>query len=126
MLIADRIRATREAKKLSQGDLEKRSGLLRPYLSRIDGSTNPTTAKTVLDSEKPPYTEAEVAQVKLPHRPGELAIAASRLGEANTNINYAYGGVEPGTNAPLLVFGVAPVAQAVTILEQATAAAATI
>ncbi len=36
MLIGDRIRALREAKNLSQGDIEKRSGLVRPYLSRIE------------------------------------------------------------------------------------------
>src|SRR5712692_10730479 len=66
---------------------------------------NPTTAKTVLDSQRVTYTEAQVAQVKLPHRPGELARVASRLGEANINIDYAYGGVEPDTNAPILIFG---------------------
>jgi transcriptional regulator with XRE-family HTH domain len=43
MLIGDRLRALREAKKLSQGDIEKRSGLLRPYLSRIEnGHTVPS------------------------------------------------------------------------------------
>ena len=85
---------------------------------------NPTTAKNVLDSARLSYTEAEVAQVKLPHRPGELARAASRLGDANININYAYGGVEAGTNAPFLIFGVAEVGRAVTILDQTAAAAA--
>ncbi|MFY9530828.1 MAG: ACT domain-containing protein [Candidatus Acidiferrales bacterium] len=39
---------------------------------------NPTTTKTVLDTEKLNYTVAEVAQVKLPHRPGALAQAAQR------------------------------------------------
>ena len=43
MLIGDRLRALREAKKLSQGDIEKRTGLLRPYLSRIEnGHTVPS------------------------------------------------------------------------------------
>ena len=86
---------------------------------------NPTTAKTAFDSERVTYVETEIAQVKLPHRPGELARAASKLGDANININYAYCGVEPGTNAPLVFFGVAEVARAVPILEQAAAAAAT-
>jgi len=85
---------------------------------------NPTTAKTALDNEKISYTEAELAQVKLPHRPGELARAASRLGEANININYAYGGLEAGTNAPVVIFGVAEVGKAVAILDQVAAAAA--
>ncbi len=85
---------------------------------------NPTTAKTALDTERYTYIETEVAQVKLPNRPGELARAASRLGEANININYAYPGLEPGTNAPLVIFGVAEVGQAVAILGQLAAAAA--
>src|SRR3989442_6548901 len=83
---------------------------------------NPTTAKSVLDAQRLTYTEAEVAQVKLPHRPGELARAASRLGDADININYAYCGVETGTSAPLLIFGVAEVGRALTILEQVAAA----
>src|SRR6266849_8536366 len=82
---------------------------------------NPTTAKTALDNEKISYTEAEVAQVKLPHRRGELARAASRLGEANININYAYCGVDPGTNTPLLFFGVEGATKAARLLEQAAA-----
>jgi hypothetical protein len=86
---------------------------------------NPGTAKTVIESEKLPCTEADVAVVKLPHRPGELARAATQLGEANININYAYVGIEPGTNASLLIFSVADVARAVTILDQAAAAAGT-
>src|SRR5216683_7732424 len=85
---------------------------------------NPTTAKTVLDAERVTYTEVEVAQVKLPHRPGELARAASRLGDANININYAYCGVDASTDAPLLIVGVKEVGKAVTILDQLTAAAA--
>jgi len=34
---------------------------------------NPTTAKTLLDSERLTYAEAEIVQAKLPHRPGEIA-----------------------------------------------------
>jgi len=42
MLIADRLRAFREQKNLSQGDIEKRSGLLRCYISRVEnGHTVP-------------------------------------------------------------------------------------
>ena len=85
---------------------------------------NPTTAKSVLDTQKLKYTEAEVAQVRLPHRPGELARAASQLGEAEININYAYCGIEADTNAPLLIFGVADLGRAVKILDKAAAAAA--
>jgi hypothetical protein len=85
---------------------------------------NPTTAKSVLDSQKLPYKETEVVQAKFPHRPGELARAASQLGEANINIEYAYCGIDPGTNAPLLIFGVAEAGRAAKILDKAAAAAA--
>jgi hypothetical protein len=85
---------------------------------------NPTTAKTVLDSERLTYAATEIVHAKLAHRPGEIARIASRLGEANININYAYCGLEPGTNAPLVFFGVAEVDKAAPILEQAAAAAA--
>jgi transcriptional regulator with XRE-family HTH domain len=42
MIISDRLRALREEKKLSQGDIEKRTGLLRCYISRVEnGHTVP-------------------------------------------------------------------------------------
>ncbi len=50
---------------------------------------NPTTAKSVLDSQKLSYKETEVVQAKFPNLPGELARAASQLGEANINIDHA-------------------------------------
>ena len=36
MVIGDRLRALREHRKLSQGDIEKRTGLLRCYVSRVE------------------------------------------------------------------------------------------
>jgi transcriptional regulator with XRE-family HTH domain len=36
MIIGDRLREMREEKKLSQGDIEKRTGLLRCYISRAE------------------------------------------------------------------------------------------
>src|SRR5712692_1337722 len=43
MYIAERLRQLREAKNLSQGDIEKRTGLVRPYISRIEnGHTIPS------------------------------------------------------------------------------------
>ena len=85
---------------------------------------NPTSAKTVLDTERLTYTANEIAQVRLPNRSGELARAASRLGEANININYAYCGLEPGTNTPLVIFGVADTGRAAKILDQTATGAA--
>jgi transcriptional regulator with XRE-family HTH domain len=42
MIIGDRLRALREQKKFSQGEIEKRTGLLRCYVSRVEnGHTVP-------------------------------------------------------------------------------------
>ena len=42
MIIGDRLRDIREQKMLSQGDIEKRTGLLRCYISRVEnGHTVP-------------------------------------------------------------------------------------
>jgi transcriptional regulator with XRE-family HTH domain len=42
MIIGDRLRALREEKKFSQGEVEKRTGLLRCYISRVEnGHTVP-------------------------------------------------------------------------------------
>ncbi len=43
MVIGTRLRALREAKSFSQGDIEKRTGLLRCYISRVEnGHTVPS------------------------------------------------------------------------------------
>src|SRR5277367_6540158 len=45
MVIGDRLRELREQKKLSQGHIEKRTGLLRCYISRVEnGHTVPAIA----------------------------------------------------------------------------------
>ena len=42
MMIGERLQTLREAKNLSQGDIEKRTGLLRCYISRVEnGHTVP-------------------------------------------------------------------------------------
>jgi transcriptional regulator with XRE-family HTH domain len=42
MIVGDRLRELREGKSLSQGDIEKRTGLLRCYVSRVEnGHTVP-------------------------------------------------------------------------------------
>ncbi len=59
MYIADRLQNLREAKKLSQGDIEKRTGLLRCYVSRVEnGHARPslgTLDKLARASEVPLY-----------------------------------------------------------------------
>lgn len=42
MVIGERLKALRELKDMSQGDVEKRTGLLRVYVSRVEnGHTVP-------------------------------------------------------------------------------------
>ena len=59
MIIGERIRLLREQKKLSQGDIEKRTGLLRCYISRVEnGHTVPaieTLEKLARAMELPLY-----------------------------------------------------------------------
>jgi transcriptional regulator with XRE-family HTH domain len=47
MIIADRIRALREEKKLSQGDMEKRTGLKRCYISRVENNHTVPAVETL-------------------------------------------------------------------------------
>ena len=69
MIIGDRLRALREEKKLSQGDIEKRTGLLRCYISRVENGHTVPVVETLekmarafevplyllfYDSEEPP------------------------------------------------------------------------
>ena len=59
MIVGERLRVLREIKKLSQGDIEKRTGLLRCYISRVEnGHTVPaieTLEKMARALEMPLY-----------------------------------------------------------------------
>jgi transcriptional regulator with XRE-family HTH domain len=59
MIIGDRLRALREQKNFSQGEIEKRTGLLRCYISRVEnGHTVPaieTLEKLARALEVPMY-----------------------------------------------------------------------
>ena len=84
MVICDRLRELRESKNLSQGDIEKRSGLLRCYISRVENGHTVPAIETLeklaralevplyqlfYDGDKPPHlpnllkrkTSAEIA-----------------------------------------------------------------
>ena len=69
MIIGDRLRVLREEKQLSQGDIEKRTGLLRCYISRVENGHTVPAIETIeklaralevpmyqvfYDGEKPP------------------------------------------------------------------------
>ena len=75
MIIGERLRALREKKNLSQGDIEKRTGLLRCYISRVENGHTVPAVETLekmaralevplyqlfYDGDEPP---------KLPHLP---------------------------------------------------------
>jgi transcriptional regulator with XRE-family HTH domain len=47
VLICDRLRSIREEKKLSQGDIEKRTGLLRCYVSRVENGHTVPAIETI-------------------------------------------------------------------------------
>ena len=47
MIVATRLRQLREAKNLSQGDIEKRTGLLRCYLSRVENGHTVPSVETI-------------------------------------------------------------------------------
>jgi hypothetical protein len=85
---------------------------------------DPGAAKTAMDNQSLAYTEKKVAYITLPNRPGELARAASVLGEADVNINHAYFGVDPSTSTPVLFIGVEDADRAAKVLEKGITKAA--
>jgi transcriptional regulator with XRE-family HTH domain len=68
MIIGDRLKELREQKALSQGDIEKRTGLLRCYISRVEnGHTVPsveTLEKLARALEVPMYKIFHDGQTK--------------------------------------------------------------
>jgi hypothetical protein len=101
-----------------QSYVEERESLVRFLVD------DPSTAKGVLGKLRMIFEETDVAIVRLPHRPGELGRAASRLGENQINIDYSYCGLEPGSTLGLVVFGVDNLTKAATLLDELAAEAA--
>ena len=74
MIIGERLRVLRESKNLSQGDIEKRTGLLRCYISRVEnGHTVPaieTLEKMARAMEIPIHElfyEGDAKPLRVPH-----------------------------------------------------------
>ena len=101
-----------------QSYVEERESLVRFLVD------DPASAKTVLGSLHMNFEETDVAVARVTHRPGELARAASRLGEKQINIDYSYCGQEPGSTRALLVFGVDHLTTAATLLDALAAESA--
>jgi transcriptional regulator with XRE-family HTH domain len=74
MLIGNRLKELRESKQLSQGDIEKRCGLLRCYISRVE---NGHTVPSVETLEKMARA-MEVPMYRLFHD-GEVPAGLSKL-----------------------------------------------
>src|SRR6201998_2652405 len=96
MIIGDRLRALREDKKLSQGDIEKRTGLLRCYISRVENGHTVPAIETLekmaralevplshlfYDGEEPPQLP------NLPHRKSSDDIAWGSVGKEARFLN---------------------------------------
>jgi transcriptional regulator with XRE-family HTH domain len=77
LIIADRLKAIREQKNLSQGDIEKKTGLLRCYISRVENGHTVPAIETLeklaramevpmyqlfYDGEKPPTERLELKE----------------------------------------------------------------
>lgn len=95
MIIGDRLRELREQKHLSQGDIEKRTGLLRCYISRVE---NGHTVPAVETLEKLARA-VEVPFYQLFYD-GEAPPKAAGLPKRQTNDSVAWG--NSGKDAKLL------------------------
>src|SRR6267143_3228073 len=89
MLIGNRLRELRESKELSQGDVEKRTGLLRCYISSVE---NGHTVPAIETLEKMARA-LEVPMYRLFHD-GEVAAGLSKLKPPKDNDEFGSGGAQ--------------------------------
>jgi|SRR6185437_731348 len=84
MIIGERLQQLREEKKMSQGDIEKRTGLLRCYISRVEnGHTVPsveTLEKMARAMEIPLYQIFVDPSIKAPANLGSITAATTANG----------------------------------------------
>ena len=96
MIIGDQLRAIREEKKLSQGEIEKRTGLLRCYISRVENGHTVPAVETLekfaralevpmyqlfYDGEEPP---------KLPNLPKRKSAGDIAWGSTGKDAHWLY------------------------------------
>jgi len=98
-----------------QSFVEQGESLARFVVDDPDGTLE------VLRNMRANFEQDDVVMVTLPHHPGELGRAALCLGENRVNINYSYCGLMPGSNVPLIVFGVDQVTKASALLDELAA-----
>jgi len=111
MLIGNRLKELRESKQLSQGDIEKRCGLLRCYISRVEnGHTVPsveTLEKMARALEVPMYRlfhDGEVGASVRKLTPGKDDEWGSRGAQADylSKLRRLLAKMEPGDHKLLL------------------------
>jgi transcriptional regulator with XRE-family HTH domain len=95
MIIGDRLRTLRETKHFSQGEIEKRTGLLRCYISRVE---NGHTVPSIDTLEKMAHA-LEVPMYLLFYE-GESPLRLSNLPKRKTGDNIAWG--NSGKDAKML------------------------
>ncbi len=78
--------------------------------------SSPTKAKKVFQDLGLRFTEEEVLRLTLPDKPGTLGEVGRRLGEANINVEYAYGSGAKGGKKTDVALGVADLAAAAKAL----------
>jgi len=89
MVIGYRLKELRESKKLSQGEIEKRTGLLRCYISRVE---NGHTVPAIETLEKMARA-LEVPMYRLFHD-GEVAAGLSKLKPPKDNDEFGSRGAQ--------------------------------
>ena len=89
MVIGNRLRELRKSKQLSQGDIEKRTGLLRCYISRVE---NGHTVPSVETLEKMARA-LELPMYRLFHE-GEVPASLSKLKPAKDDDEFGSRGAQ--------------------------------
>jgi transcriptional regulator with XRE-family HTH domain len=111
-VIGNRLRELRESKELSQGDIEKRTGLLRCYISRVEnGHTVPavsTLEKMARALEVPMYrlfydgeVPASLSKLKPPKNDDEFGIRGAQA-DYVSKLRRLLAKMEPGDQKLLL------------------------
>jgi transcriptional regulator with XRE-family HTH domain len=92
MVIGDRLKKLRESKDLSQGDIEKRTGLLRCYISRVENGHTvpavPTLEKMARALEVPMYQLFHDGEATESVRKGKLPKNSDEWGSTGSDADY--------------------------------------
>ena len=78
-------------------------------------TSDPTRARSLLESHGVLVVETDVLALSLPDRPGELGRVAGKLAKARINIEYAYG--TTGDSSTILILRVSDLKKALKVLK---------